>query len=257
MTMPTPRLRHVLCACIAAMPPLVQAQTPAADEQWKFEATPYFWAAGMNGQTRLGARTPDVNVNANFSDVWNNLDFGGMAALEARKGRWGVLFDAIYVKLGQSTDPVENGTLGTARLKVSETILQLAGTYRVLDSPATPVDVLAGLRYTYLDGDLSFSPGRLLPDGAQRSRTKGWTDGFVGVRGSYAITDKWSLMGYADVGTGGTKYSWQLIAGVNYNFTESVVGKFGYRIIKMDYESNDFLYKMKTEGLFMGVGIKF
>jgi opacity protein-like surface antigen len=84
-----------------------------------------------------------------------------------------------------------------------------------------------------------------------------WTDGFVGVRGAYIFTDKWSVVGYADAGAGGTKHSWQLLASANYNFSKTIVGKLGYRIISMDYEKTEFLFNMKTSGIFAGVGIKF
>jgi opacity protein-like surface antigen len=249
------RLTIAICTSVVAAPAFAQTTLPS--DSWQFEATPYFWAAGMSGWGRIGSRTPTAKFDASFSDVWKNLDFGAMGAFEARKGRWGILFDSIYVKLGQTSDPLLGGDLGTAKLKVSQTILQVAGAYRVLDSQVTPIDVLAGLRYTYLDSDLSFSQSPLLPAGSSRSNNVSWTDGFVGVRGAYALTDKWSLVGYADVGTGGTKYSWQLIAGTNYNFSKSVVGKIGYRIISMNYESENFLYDVKTAGAFMGVGIKF
>jgi opacity protein-like surface antigen len=249
------RLAIAICTSGLAAPAFAQA-APAADS-WQFEATPYFWAAGMSGWGRLGSRTPTVKLDPSFSDIWRNLDFGAMGTFEARKGRWGILFDSIYVKLGKTSGTLPRDNPGTAKLQVSQTILQLAGAYRVLDSPATPVDILAGARYTYLDGDLSFSGGPLLPQGSSRSNNASWTDGFVGVRGAYALTDKWSLIGYADVGTGGSKYSWQLIGGANYDFSESVVGKVGYRIISMKYESENFLYNMKTAGVFVGVGIKF
>lgn len=242
-------------AFAASTSALAQASPPA--DTWQFEVTPYFWAAGMSGWGRIGARTPTVKFDTSFSDVWRNLDVGAMGTIEARKGRWGVLFDAMYVKLGQDSEPLAGGELGTAKLKVSQTILQLASAYRVVDDRVMPIDVLGGARYTYLDGELSFSRSPRLPNGIDRSNNVSWVDGFLGVRARYYLTDKWSVLGYADAGTGGTKYSWQLIAGTNYDFTKSVVGKFGYRIISMKYESNNFLYQVKTEGLYLGVGMKF
>jgi opacity protein-like surface antigen len=224
---------------------------------WQFEATPYLWAAGLNGWSRFGANTPTVPLDASFSDVWRDLDFGAMASFEARKGRWAILFDSIYIKVSQTSDPLLGGALGTAELGLKETILQLAGAYRVYDSAVVPVDVLAGVRYAHISGDLSFSPSALLPGGGSRSDSVGWTDGFVGVRATYALTDKCSLVGYADAGAGGTKHSWQVLAGANYAFSKTIVGKVGYRILSMDYEKPDFLYDVKTSGFFAGVGIRF
>jgi hypothetical protein len=244
-------------AIVASAPIMAQVSAPAEDA-WHFEATPYLWAAGMNGWTRLGARTPTAKIDPSFSDVWRNLDFGAMGSFEARKGRWGILFDSVYVKLSANSDPLPGGVLGSARVGLKQAILQLAGEYRVLDSAVTPVDVLAGVRYTYLSGDLSFSNGAILPGGGGgRSNSASWTDGLVGVRGTWVITDKWSVVGYADAGAGGTKHSWQFLTSANYNFTKSIVGRLGYRIISMDYEKTDFLYNVKTSGFFAGVGIKF
>jgi hypothetical protein len=246
----------VMSAFVVAAPTFAQVVAPVQDP-WQFEATPYLWAAGINGWSRIGARTPTASINANFSDVFRNLDFGAMGAFEARKGRWAVIFDSVYVKLSANSDPLAGGALGTARLGMKEAILQLAGAYRVFDSAVTPVDVVAGARYTYLSGDLSISGGPVLASGASRSNSVNWTDGFVGVRGAYVFTDKWSVVGYADAGAGGTKHSWQFLASANYNFSKTIVARLGYRIISMDYEKTDFLFNMKTSGIFAGVGIKF
>lgn len=258
----SPALRRVhviaaLSACSAGAPLMAQ-ESPPAQSEWQFEATPYLWAAGMNGWTRLGARTPTAKIDPSFSDVWSNLDIGAMGSFEARNGRWGVLFDSVYVKLSGNSEPLPGGVLGSLRVGLKQAIIQLAGAYRVLDSTVTPVDVLAGARYTYLSGDLSFTNGSVLPGGGGGwSNNASWTDGFAGVRGTWVITDKWSVMGYADVGSGGTRYSWQFLTGANYSFTKSIVGKLGYRIISMDYEKTGFLYDVKTSGLYAGVGIRF
>ncbi|CAL8480868.1 hypothetical protein [Caballeronia sp. S22] len=94
------------------------------------------------------------------------------------------------MQLSKTSDPLLGGALGTVRFRVKEAILQVAGAYRVLDSESTPVDVLAGARYTHLDGDMSFSPSRFLPGGAGRNGSVGWTDGFVGARVAYALSKK-------------------------------------------------------------------
>ena len=243
-------------AGLVAVAPAAAEEAPKSDG-WQFEITPYFWAAGLNGWTRVGSRAPTMSVDTDFSKIWDHLDFGGMGSFEARKGRWGILMDAIYIKVSQRSEPLARGLLGTADATLQQTIRQGAGAYRVLDSEKTPVDLLAGVRYVYIDGDLEFSRSRLLPAGRDFSGNVDWLDGFVGVRAQYALADKWRLIGYADAGTGGSDYSWQLAAGVNYDFSKSVVGKFGYRIIGMKYESNNFLYNLKTAGLYLGVGIRF
>ncbi|WP_147440747.1 hypothetical protein [Paraburkholderia sp. RAU2J] len=152
----------VLVASFVTTSPVL-AQAVPSEDAWQFEATPYLWAAGLSGWGRLGARTPTTNIDASFSDVWKNLDFGVMGAFEARRGRWALIFDSVYVDLSKTSDPLAGGALGTVRFKVKEAIFQLAGAYRVLDNPVTPVDVLVGARYTNLHVDASFSQSPLLP----------------------------------------------------------------------------------------------
>jgi hypothetical protein len=235
------------------------AQSQQTENAWRFEATPYLWAAGINGWGRIGAQAPTVKIDENFSDVFRNLDIGAMGAFEARKGRWAIIFDSFYVKLSAESEPLAGGALGTAHFGMKEAIFQLAGAYRVYDHPVTPVDLVVGARYTYLSGDLSFSDRRVvLPGGGGgRSDNANWTDGFVGVRAMYAVTARWSLVGYADAGAGGTKHSWQFLASTNYKISKTVVAKLGYRIISMDYEKPGFLYNVKTSGFFAGIGIVF
>ena len=91
-----------------------QAPSTSADT-WQFTATPYLWTAGQSGSARIGSVIPAQNVDATFSDIFNNLDFGAMAVFEARKDRWGILADAFYIKLSHTSDPLLGGDLGTAQ----------------------------------------------------------------------------------------------------------------------------------------------
>src|ERR1700735_1933541 len=116
-------LRRTLAisACIAYAPLFAQAQTPAPDA-WQFEFTPYLWAAGVSGWTRVGARTPTAKFDASFSDIVKKLDFGAIGPLQARNGRCAIIFDPFYVRLSKTSDPLLGGLLGTARMKGDETI---------------------------------------------------------------------------------------------------------------------------------------
>lgn len=77
-----------------------QQRSATIDNAWQFVATPYLSGAGQNGSVRLGSVVPAQNVDATFSDIWSNLNFGAMALFEARKARWRILADAFYVAGG-------------------------------------------------------------------------------------------------------------------------------------------------------------
>jgi hypothetical protein len=247
-------LLFALCASANAQE---QPAAMTAASTWQFTVTPYFWLAGQSGTMRVGNVIPAQNVNAPFSDIWHNLNFGVMGTFEARKDRWSIIVDGFYVSVGKTSDPILGGQLGTARAKLDNGVLQVAGAYRVLESNTTPVDVLAGLRYTNLHTTLSFSSSPLLPAGAERSRSVSWVDGIVGVRGTYQFAERWSVMGYADVGGGGSNLTWQLVAAAFWDINKTVSLSGGYRILSQDYNTSSFYYNIRTAGPFAGVRIRF
>jgi opacity protein-like surface antigen len=80
---------------------------------------------------------------------------------------------------------------------------------------------------------------------------------FIGVRATHKISERWSLVGYADIGAGCTKTSWQAIAGANYTFSKNMIAKFGYRVLDVDYENSRLQINLKTSGPYGGLGIRF
>lgn len=242
------------------------AQTSGGQtERWQYELVPYFWAAGMKGDVQ-GGNLPKTSVDIDFSDIWDNLDFGAMGTFEGRRGRWGFLFDAIYMKISSSATSSRTGAgpigatlTATADLKLEQTMLAAAVTYRVHDGP-TATDVVGGLRYTKIDAEASINASLFgLTGYVTRSGDKDWTDPYIGARVQHRLADRWTAVGYADIGGFGvgSDLSWQALAGVSYDFSKTVSGKFGYRYISVDYDKSGFLYDMDSYGLFAGIGFKF
>jgi len=91
------------------------------------------------------------------------------------------------------------------------------------------------------------------------SAEKSWVDPYIGVRVQHPIAERWTLVGYADVGGFGvgSDFTWQALAGVNYEFSKAIAGKFGYRYLYVDYDKDGFRYDMANSGLYLGVGIRF
>ena len=246
-------------AAVVATAARAQSLAPdsAFSSGWTYEATPYIWFAGVKGETRVGTRLPAVEVDASFSDLASNLDMGLTGSMEARKGRWGMLFDLLYVNLSADAEPVLPDRSGENTADLKQLLLQLAVAYRVLDNGATSVDALFGARYSRGDVDVTLVPGVLRPFGSERSGNVGWTDAFAGTRITHKLSDRWSLVAYADVGSGESDSSWQFIAGANYRFSATMIGKLGYRALSMDYQQTQFAYDIKTSGIYAGLGFRF
>lgn len=248
----------VFLAAFALTSKSAQAQDSNAqqDDHWTFQFAPYLWGAGQSGTVQVG-NLRSAEVNAHFSDILNNLKIGVMAAFDAHRGRWSILADGFYVKVGTTSDPLLGGRLGTARLGGETSILQVAGAYRVADDSKFSFDLLAGLRYTNMLSKLDLSRSALLPSGARFSSRYTWTDGIYGFRALYYLDPAWTFTGYADVGTGGTKLSWQALIGLKYNMSSATDFTFGFRALSQDYSSGGFHYDVRTAGPYFGVAFRF
>jgi len=235
----------------------------AATDEWQFEVTPYLLAAGMDGTVGVRGYTTDVDMS--FSDIWDSLDAAFMAIFTAQKGPWVLGLEGVYMKLqddgaGSVTGPGGivsiNGELDvTAKMYV----VQGSVGYRVLDD-TTMVDVLGALRYTKLDldakVDIAFSPP-IFSGSASGDGSESWTDFVVGARVLHPLSDKVSLLGYADVGGGGSDLTYQLIGGVNWEFSKDFTAKLGYRYLSWDYEDGGNTWDVAVAGPYLGLGIRF
>ena len=253
-----------------------QGAPPASSEPWELSVTPYLWATALKGNAGVGRTNADVD--ASFSDILKNLNGALMLSLELRKGRFGLQSDSIYANLE------DDGATAQDRLKVSATanmlIQSLAGTYRVgtwqladlgaAGPLALTVDPYAGIRYTYLDTELK---GKLdLPDlGVSARRTAEsdahWVDPIVGLRTSWTLGERWSLVLAGDVGGISTsdQYSAEAFGLVGYRFGLFGEGNAnllaGYRVLKQKYEDGDgrstFEWDMTIHGPIVGLKITF
>jgi opacity protein-like surface antigen len=269
-------MKHELLRCLSAIVlascfsgPAFAQTTAAQTGGWQFEVTPYFWGAGMKGDVQLGS-LPKISTDVSFSDILDVLDFGIMGAFEARKGRWGMLFDAIYMDLEMDgtasrtgAGPVGATATADAKLEMKQTLLAAAASYRALEG-RSPVDVFGGLRYVKIEASADinasfFGPAGSTSGAVSRSGDKDWVDPYIGARILYPVSDRWTLVGYGDIGGFGvgSDFTWQALAGVNYHFSKSLSGKLGYRYLSVDYDKDGFLYDMASYGLYLGVGFRF
>lgn len=240
-------------------------QTPvyAANEDWQFEITPYLFAAGMNGTA--GMRGVESDLDMSFSDIWDRLDKAFMLLFSAQKGDWVFGFDGMYIDLADEQAASWQGPLGntnTSKLNVDATQQIYAPVigYRVLKNK-NRVDVLGVARYTSMDTamKLALTTGAdLLPDGSRSvSRKESWWDLAIGARVLAPFSEKWAFVGYVDIGAGGSDLSYQLLAGLNWQFAKMFSAKFGYRHFYQDYSKDDFKWDMTTSGVYAGLGIRF
>jgi opacity protein-like surface antigen len=255
-----------IAAAISASSGPAQAQASAAQQSgWSFDFTPYLWGAAMEGSVGAG-ELPIIDIDMSFSDILDHLDAGLMGAFEARKGRWGILLDAIYMKIEDSATASRTGAgpIGAtasagALLEVRQTTYAAALAYRVTEGRA-PLDVVAGVRYLRIEAEARIDGSFFAQSGSvQRSAKKSWGDPYVGLRLQQPFAERWTLAAYGDIGGFGVSsdFTWQALLGVEYEFSKAIAGKAGYRHIAVDYDQDGFAFDMAYSGLYFGLGIRF
>lgn len=246
------------------VPAVLAADSGASTPQWHYELTPYLWAVGQDGKVGIAEGPGNgQQFEQSFSDIWDRMDMAGMAVFEARYERWGVMLDAIYLRISdQATLSGPRGLVDIdANGKVRQQQYAVAGYYRILDSQ-TKIDAIAGLRYNIINWDANATlTSPLLPDvsvSPTTSERKHWVDPYVGIRVLHDFVNykQWSVTGYADVGGSGSgsDLTWQMIGSVNYTFSPTLQGRFGYRYFSIDYDHDGFVYDVATSGVYIGLG---
>lgn len=248
----------MICGSVQAAdvsPLLTQDLQPAeAQDGWTFTVAPYFWMAGLSGDTaQFGL--PTVHIDSNFGDILSNLDFAFMAAGEARYDRFSVIGDVFYVKLGADAS-TPAGILASDVDVTSETFSGLLGLgYAVLDGPEGHLDVVGGIKLWSVDTTISFTGGLL--DGVEKSDSATWVDGMVGLRGKYSLTPEVYLTGWGLVGGGGADIDWDVALGIGYDFNDRISAIAGYRAVGVDYSHDGFIFDTVQQGPILGLAIKF
>ena len=242
-------------------PALAKAEESGADSGWDFAAAAYMWGADIGGKTGSGA---DIDVS--FSDIFSGLNAGFMGTFEARKDKWLVLTDLVYLDVSADdktrvTIPVGPG-IGPGpgaididtkvKLDLKGTVFQLAGGYNLLSDGPLKLDLLAGARYLNLDNDITVDLSSIGGSRKTKFSDSGnvW-DGIVGVKGMYALNPRWSLPYYADIGTGQSDFTWQAAAGVAYHAAKWVDVAFVYRYLKWNI-GEDFVDDLHFSGPTLG-----
>ena len=242
----------------ATAKPINSPETPEPQtvdhDKWQFQFSPYFWLAGLHGIGGVGNRT--VAVEESFSDVFDALNFAFMATFEARKGKFISLTDLEYVSV--SDEKATPGPLfSTVDAGFKTFIFDQEVGYRVLENPekGASLDVVGGARIWRVKTDFEFGAGILPATRIEASRS--WVDAVGGLRGKMALSQKMFLTGKFDLGGGGSQFTWQVFGGAGYNLNPKIALIFGYRVLDVDYDKNNFVYDMNQRGPIVGVGFKF
>ncbi len=252
----------VVTAPVSTDAPAAAPATSADEDKWTFTSPLYMWAAALTGTATLQGN--NVTLDESFTDLLDNMDGGFMAYLQLAKPQYGFYVNPNYYSL--SFDGRANGTKLT--LDTQMWIIEMAGFYRIWDHagerPAA-LYVVGGLRYWNLHNNLQVQGLGSTADGD-------WLlDPMIGLRFKEYITKRVHLMGQTDVGgfnlAGQTsRFSWQLMANIGYDFTMPVIKKpstvfAGWRQINVQKTSgsgtvNQDAFNLNMSGILVGLNVE-
>jgi hypothetical protein len=241
-----------------------------ATDAWSFQAAIYAYFPTISGTSIFppSGGTPIVSVDI---DSILDLKFTFMGSFEVRRGVWGGYTDLIYLDVGGSKTNTQSLALGgvipgaaTANvdLDLKGSLWTLAGTYRGTNTPQLTADALFGVRRLDITPKVRWQFGGNVGQipladraGEREADVTNW-DAIIGVKGRAAFGDgnRWFVPYYLDLGTGESRLTWQVMAGIGYSFgSVDLLG--AWRYIKYDIKSGEALQDLTLNG--PGVAVVF
>jgi hypothetical protein len=226
-------------------------------ENWRFLLEPYAMFPNMQGTTGLG-NLPDASIDEDPSDIFSNLKIGAMLYVEAKKGKWAITSDLLYMDLDMDVTSKNGIISGESDAK------QLGWELAVLRKILPWLEAGIGAQLNSIESGLNIVANTTAgPTPMANSITETWVDPTIIARANYPIANKWNVMFRGNVGGFGigSDFSWQIQLYGSYRFSKLFQISAGYRAIGLDYETgsgNDrFLYDMVSFGPVVRFGFNF
>lgn len=235
-----------------------QAQQEVTSDEWQFLVTPYAWLPTIKGDLNYGLG----NLKIDPDDILSGLNMALLVSGEARKGKWSVLGDVVYLNMSDKAHnaasiPLDGGAEADVdvTIKLKNWTVNGTGGYSVYADENVNLDVIGGARYVYMESELVAQAPDL---GVTRNDTIDATvwNAIIGVRGNYNFYPSWYIPYYLDIGTGGSNFTWQAMAGVGYQFNWGDI-LLAYRYLSFDQDNGDAMEELSIDGAALGVRFSF
>lgn len=252
----------LLCQPVnAQQPPVADPQSSSSrkpanpDDGWHLALSPYIWFAGAHGT--VGALGRDVSLHASPGDLLSHFNFGLMGAAEARRKRFLLNGDLLWIRLSDSRAlPFPGLGAVSADVRVGQFVWTSNLGYRLIDHKKMKADANVGVRYWHLGQKLNFNPSVL---GLNFNGSQSWADIVVGGRVQLPVGQKTVIDLLGDVGgwDATAKLDYQYAAVLGYKICPKWTLLMGYRYLFVDYRNGGSVYSMVTSGAVLGATFTF
>ena len=227
---------------------------------WRFDVAPYLWAINMNGRNQVADKT--IHISENFSDLFKQLNWGGMLWLDVYyKENLGLFLNGVYTSLSnsQSTDLISldsTNNYGVFNAGLSYKLFKK--NLNISSSNRIELEPYVGARYTVNNTNIKVVPTRI-----SVSENHHWTDPIIGARFNYFFLTRWQFTLSLDAGgtNSSTDKSYDLWGILGYKPWKTTTIFLGYRDLYQVYETGSKLKKfewdMRLFGPVLGIGFRF
>jgi len=243
-------LSIVLTAIMLAVTPLkLQAEESILSKDWQFDAQIYVWAADFSGDMHIDIVDKTVPFDIPFSTLVDNLKMGFYGSFEARKEKWLIFTDVVYLNVETDHAAPDPGNIFLApsprSISMNGGAVNLVGGYNLLVKGKSRLDLIAGARYLDLGSEFALHVDSTI---AGKTTTLFFPidmgtalDAVIGVKGKYAFANanRWSIPYYLDIGAGDSDFTWQALTGISYQAATWVDVALTYRHMEWDLKSTD------------------
>jgi len=268
-----------------AQQPIGWGQQAANPSGWTFEVAPYLWMPSINANLNFNlppelGGTVSANPSIGFGDLVSHLNFGVMAAADARYDRFSLLTDFMYMNLGGTAAqfrsvnfpghpsiPIQGAEQASQSLNLNASIWTLAGGYTLAQGDWGNFDVIAGFRFLDVNTRTNYSLGLTIMGPRGNGATFGgigsvsgsgeiW-NGIGGFRGRVRVgNDGLFIPYYFDIGAGGSNLTWQISSGLGYHAGFGDVS-LTYRYLSFEQSSSSVVQRLWIQGPMLMVNFTF
>lgn len=231
----------ILLAGVVALAPLASnAQDAAA------QITLYGWGSGVKGDFTPLTGAPTLSFDKSLSEILEDLDGAFFATGLVRRGDL-VLFGDYTYSASSRAGLLPPGIPASGEVTLQS--LTLAAGKRLDLAGGDTIDLLGGLRAWKVAGEIAvpFAGISVAPE-------KTFADPIIAIRANAALSDRWSLLGYGDVGGfgAGSDLTWQAAVTASFQATDNLFLSAGWRELYLDYTDGGTTFDGSMAGPVLG-----
>lgn len=228
----------------------------AEPEGWNFEITPYVWYAGLEGDVTINGTETEFEKDA--SDLLDAVEVGGSVRLGAEYNRFLAGAQVDYFSLSTDELDVEDQPQGGS-LDSKMLLTEGAVGYRVDGwAEGQSFGLMLGVRNLHIENDLSVEGQDDL------SRDNDVTDAMFYVLPSLPVLPSMieglRFNPVLGIGAGDSDLAFELFPQFQYQITETVAARLGYRTVGWKFkgdDNEDNELNVRLAGLIAGIGVTF